>query len=1183
MLVQKERMTDMMKRFLVLAMALCMALAMGIAFADDAETTPVYDQAKHDTVCVAELGWGEKWSDDYKAQAELCNNEEHTFAPTCEEMGANCYLCPLCLACVHKEEVDPTGHDYVDVKKEDATCLKDGHEAYAYCANTLDKKGNPTEFFVANEKNEKTGYDKIEKPTVLPKLNHMKDGEVVMVPDGDWDPDTFLCGQEYSLDAKCGICGEKLVDKITIKIDHEFKPVKEVAPTCVETGVKAHEKCVRNDCTAIRFEGEIYANDQDEDLVEAWTIKALDHNLVAVNGTPGSCEEDAYGDHMACDRKGCDYTEGYLPLPAPGHKYTIDVPAVAATCDKTGLKAAKKCEVCGQMAELVNKVYVKIEKQTVTPALNHMKDGKSAWQTILGTPATCTTTGVAAHRVCTLCKAVQYNGSEYAQKIGQELVVIPAHGHVDEDGYERNTVGLIERKADKTQLLVQRDMIQLGKLDLIGLEREPIDKDPTCTKTGYKATKWCPWCFEIRVQPEVIPAKGHDWELTEKGTMPTCEETGLSDLWTCKVCGETEGNEEIAARGHDLKYVEAVFADCENDGNLAYSYCDRADCCYGVEDSIYYIVESGAGFGKTEGTSVLLKNKKGELVGHPADVVIVAFEHGYAKDKAGEYIYDPAEFILPIKAVAATCYATGIEGDGEYCVLCNEITKDPTVIPMKEHNFMVNLAAHDATCTENGFKGAKLCLGGCCVAYTELENGKKEFFKFTVDEKGVVGGLDHLNIPALGHDEKAGESKEATCYEDGFEAGTYCARCGLTLKAQVTIPAAHKWQDKAAEAPTCTKAGKTAGKYCPVCKTNTQEVVPATGHKYDNFVEAVEPTCTEKGHEEGLSCSVCDPEYADGKNDAWLIYPSEVPALGHCYHYIPGVYYCGAEVNHYGFYYCDVCDHGSVRNEQDLDFEIVFPAVDDFTVTYKTGKDGKIIDKTPANVIIPDAVKVEAPAHTWNDYYDRAPTCTEDGVTTARQCKVCGLKESEKFRPATGHSYEVVPGTAATCEKDGVKDGKKCSVCGDEIKGAVIPATGHKMVHVDRKDPTCEEAGHEDGKICDNGCGKKEGAAEIKALGHDVKGVEWKVVTDQDGISIRIKRCVRCNEVAVWEPIEEAAEGKLGDANGDGVISLADALAVLAYYGDNTNTINEKNADVNLDGVISLADALAIVRMWVGA
>lgn len=1171
----------MKKRFLVLAMALCMVFALGFAFADETtETTPAYDQAKHDEVCVKVEGWAE----------ELCTNPDHTFEPTCEEKGAECYLCPLCLKCLHKEEIDALGHDWKDVAKVDATCKEDGHEAYAYCANTLDKEGKPTEFAVKGEDGK---YTKVEKYTVLPKLNHMKDGELAKVPAGEWDPDTFVCGQKYSLDAKCGLCGEVLLEKIDIVIDHEFEAVKEDAPTCVETGVKAHEECVRGECTAVRYEGKVYASINDKDLVKLVTIEALGHDLVAVNGTPGSCTEKPYYDYMDCQREGCDYKENYVEMPLPDHEYE-KVPGKAATCEATGLKDTWVCKFCGKAVlkdakgeKIVAELDGLDDEDRVIAALGH------EWTTIRGVLATCTTEGLAAHEECTRegCGKVKFNSSEYAADAAENLVKIPAHGHAHEDGFEPNKLGAPKREGNEELLLLQRDMIKLGKLNKVGLIRERTDKEPTCTLTGYIATKWCPWCFEIVIEGKEIPAKGHDWELTEKGTMPTCEETGLSDLWTCKVCGETQGNEVIAARGHDLKYYAPVQADCENDGNHGFYYCVRENCNHGEIDlctlnsGIMLIgedAEAAVCVCKPADRPVveIFRDKKGAIE-VPFAAFIPAYEHGYAVP----YVLDDgtSQFIAPIAPVDPTCYATGIMGDGEYCVLCNEITVDPTVIPMKEHTFGLVLAAHDATCTENGFKGAVLCLGGCGVAYTELENGKKEYFNFTTNEEGVVQGLEHLNIPALGHDVKDGVAQEPTCFVDGWEAGTYCARCGITLTEQVKIPAAHKWEDRAAVAPTCTESGLTAGQYCPACKTNTQKALLPLGHTYDNYVEAVKPTCTEKGHEEGLCCSVCDPDYADGKNDAWLIYPSEIPALGHTYSYVPGVYFCGAKVNYYGFFYCNVCDHGTVYDELDAGMTNV-PAIADFTVTYKTGKDGKIINKLPENVIIPDAVKIEAPEHDWTDYFDRAPTCTEDGVTTARQCKACGLKESEKYRPATGHQWETVAGYAATCEKIGLKDGKKCSVCGLMTIQEIIPATGHKLVHVDAKDPTCETEGNEDGKVCENkDCDYREGAKIIEALGHDIKGVEWKVVTDENGVSIRIKRCLRCNEVAVWEPIEEAAEGKLGDANGDGYLNLADALAVLAYYGDDTTVINMKNADANLDGKVDLLDALAIVRMWVGA
>lgn len=1151
----------MKKRFLVLAMALCMVFALGFAYAEETETSG-YDQGKHDTVCVNDPAYA----------PEVC--ETHTVAPTCTEVGKDCTLCNLCLKCIESKEVPATGHTWTLFEEVPAQCEVAGTKAFYGCLECATEDG---EIVVFAELNEDGEYVEIEAPEVIPALEHKP------VPAGEWNPADFTCGDEVSLDAVCELCDKTLLEKITIKIEHKFNEVEEVAPTCEVTGTKAHSVCEL--CDAILFEDVIYTVDeQDEELGKAMAIDALGHHWVFVNGTPGKCEEDATKDHAVCDREGCGKTdpeneEDWL-LPAPGHEYTIFLPEVPATCTEKGLAAAWQCSVCGQLAENVkdaegnNVAGEKIDARAEIPAAGH------TWKTILGKFATCEEDGYAAHRVCTVCGRIEYNGSEYAQEIGQELVAIPAHGHVDEDGYEPNTTSSPERKADPSKLLKEADMIAAGKLPALGEDEEPESDDvaPDCDDEGYICNKWCPWCYELRVEASTVPAKGHKWELTQKGTMPDCEKTGLSDLWTCSVCGETEGNEVIAALDHKMVYVDAVLADCENDGNIAYSYCDRDNCTYGVDGTIFYVVESGAGFGKTVGTSPLTKNEDGVLENHPADVVIAAFEHGYADG------YDPAEFIMPIAPVPATCYATGIEGDGEYCVLCNTIVTDPTVIPMTEHVWETVDAA-EPTCTVKGNHNYKYCTNdGCGLGYIINEDGKLgESFKVTEDDKGEIVVPAVVEIAALGHDEKSGVAKAPTCTEAGWEAGTYCDRCGITLTEEKEIPAlGHTEEILPAVEPTCTKEGKTEGKQCTVCEAITvaQKPVAALGHVYNDYVAEVPATCFEDGHEEGLRCSRCTPEYANGKNDAWLIYPSVIEATGHPEDTIvkvegtdPTCAVMDDADRYYTFYYCTACDYGWLEANPEYDTAFVAP----FPVTYT--EDGEII--------VPEEAKWEQLEHTWNEYFDRAPTCTEDGVTTARQCLVCGHKESEKYRPATGHSYEVVPGKAATCTEPGIKDGKKCSVCGDEIKGEEIPATGHKLAHVNAKPATCTEDGNEDGKVCQNpGCDYREGAAILKAPGHNTDGVNWTVVKQPtagvDGEGLRVKYCKVCGEEAEIELIPATQLGQLGDANDDGNVDLQDVVRVMNYYLGNTTDINMTNADYNQDGSVNLLDAVSILRAYLG-
>ena len=67
----------------------------------------------------------------------------------------------------------------------------------------------------------------------------------------------------------------------------------------------------------------------------------------------------------------------------------VDIPAKAATCTATGLKAGKKCSVCGEI----------LVKQETVPAAGH----KAA--TVKGKAATCTATGLTDGAKCSVCGA----------------------------------------------------------------------------------------------------------------------------------------------------------------------------------------------------------------------------------------------------------------------------------------------------------------------------------------------------------------------------------------------------------------------------------------------------------------------------------------------------------------------------------------------------------------------------------------------------------------------------------------------------------------------------------------------------------------------------------------------------------------------------------------------------------
>lgn len=61
--------------------------------------------------------------------------------------------------------------------------------------------------------------------------------------------------------------------------------------------------------------------------------------------------------------------------------------------------------------------------------------------------------------------------------------------------------------------------------------------------------------------------------------------------------------------------------------------------------------------------------------------------------------------------------------------------------------------------------------------------------------------------------------------------------------------------------------------------------------------------------------------------------------------------------------------------------------------------------------------------------------------------------------------------------------------------------------------------------------------------------------------------------------IEEIETAVSGDANNDGVVDVADVVAIVNYIlnkpGEN---FNETAADVNGDGVVNVADVLAVLN-----
>ncbi len=1057
-----------MKKIAIWLLALCMVLALGFAYAEEPTETP--KDLDHQIDCIdAGIAW------------EAVMDEEDYVPATCEADGRLRKHCNNCGAYVVDEVLPKLGGHKVETDAAvEPTCTETGLTEGKSCHNMIT---------LADGTQVKCDYVEVAQEEIDAKGH----GEAEPV-DPDWRPEKFDCEAGFSTPAQCSICKEELETYINVTFEHKPEVVPAVKPTCTKTGLTEGSVC--SVC--------------GKPLVKQDEVAALGHDMVAVPGTAGSCTQDAVSYHFACTR--CDYKEKYTVLPAPGHKY-VTVPGYAETCLTDGLTDGEQCTVCG---------YWKDEQEPeVIPAHKHLND--TAWETILGQQATCTEAGFAAHRKCTLCGTVQFDGKELTGEDAAAAVTIPAHGHVDEDGWMPVAVGApaASREGDKT-LLIEND-------------KDPVNAAATCEKDGYQRALYCPWCKEVRVEAKVLPALVHDWEIAETGIVPTCLEGGISDLWVCKNCGTEKGWEIIKPLGHDMVTVPAVLATCYTAGNYEYAYCARVGCTHAE------VTELDVGIMANIGDIAVTKNEKNERVGHPAAVIVAAFNHGFDADVT-EYVYGVSTVVEKINPVAPTCCATGLGEGGLVCLLCEDVIVPAPVLDKIPHAWAIVEAVAE-TCTKNGNLKFKYCTyEGCTLGYILDKDGKEstQLIITKNDKNEMTKYPDEAVVKAPGHNPKPGTPKDPTCTQDGYTAGEYCGRCGITLKEQETVKAlGHTEEIIAAVAPTCTEKGKTEGKKCSVCEETlvAPEDIPATGHTYDNYVAAVAPTCTEVGYTEGLHCSKCAPDYA--KAEGWLIKPQEVPALGHAWGEAKNAKPTCEKEGYEDYKVCTVCK----------------------------ATDGKVIP---------------ALGHDWIEYTEEKPTCTEYGVIGARTCRTCQYTAPQQKVDPLGHNYVVVPAVAATCEKTGLTEGKKCDRCDDiAVAQKSTDALGHKMVHVDAKAPTCTEDGNKEGQKCANeGCDYKIGCETITKLDHTPTGkwvVEVEPTYGPEGQGLEVMYCSVCNHKIDARMIPALAPNRLGDANNDGAVNIVDVLVILQYDARIINTINEPNADYNGDGVVNVVDAMALL------
>lgn len=264
-------------------------------------------------------------------------------------------------------------------------------------------------------------------------------------------------------------------------------------------------------------------------------------------------------------------------------------------------------------------------------------------------------------------------------------------------------------------------------------------------------------------------------------------------------------------------------------------------------------------------------------------------------------------------------------------------------------------------------------------------------------------------------------------YYDGDIGNWYleCASGGITVRKKIvhkTWLCDHENKEThfidGMERPTCEHGGYVFY-ICPDCEQmwwSYEEMRSENGEHTSETLEGFAATCTENGLTDGEVCSVCGEVLTEQEI---------LPAAGHT------------------FERDEARDIKNTCTENGLE-----------AYTCSCGETNDIV--------------IFASGHNVVKLVGKAPTCTEDGLTTGAKCSKCEtvLIEQTKIEKL-GHKAVTLPAVAATCTEDGKTEGSKCSVCGEILTAQqTVKATGHKEVVLEAIAPTCITEGRTEGKYC---------------------------------------------------------------------------------------------------------------------